>query len=80
MRGAVDGEPFGMVVLEENMPDVTTSVWLAQLRTGADWNGAVVLVHDGGDGPPPAGVNAMIGRDEAAGPAWAELLGRHYPS
>ncbi len=79
MRGLVDGEPFGMVVLEENMPDADARAWLRQMRGGCDWGGPIVLLQDGHAGFLPEGVTAALDRNGADAPAWAELLGRHYP-
>jgi PAS domain S-box-containing protein len=79
MRGLVDGEPFGMVVLEEHMPDADARGWLRQLRSGCDWGGPIVLLHEGEPRFIPEGVTATLDRNGADTPAWAELLGRHYP-
>jgi PAS domain S-box-containing protein len=63
-QGAVQGRPFGLVVLDPLIPDLTIEQWLDQAKSCAGWKGAVLLLgkqHE--PTPPPHGVLAILDRD-----------------
>ena len=77
VRGMVEGAPFGLIVLEHDLPDAPSDDWLGQLSGRSGWDGPVLLLHD--DCPPefqPACVAAALHRREA-GSRLGDLVGRH---
>jgi signal transduction histidine kinase len=61
MRAQVQGEPYGMVVVEETLADADAGEWVRQLQTRAGWAGTVVMLKEG-EGPSPEGVTAVLDR------------------
>jgi DNA-binding response OmpR family regulator len=63
LRAVVEGSPFGLVLIEEHLPDLSAREVLARLRQRGDSAPpAVLLGRTEVDVPPPDGVRAVLPR------------------
>ncbi|MFQ3591907.1 MAG: ATP-binding protein [Gemmataceae bacterium] len=79
VRCAVQGHPFELVVLDNQLPDIDTEQWLQQARACSGWEGEIVVLGDAAFVEHcPAGVIPLL-REQAAQPLYQRVRERLRP-